>query len=93
MDSIEISLSLPRDLIGALDVPQSGLPKLVKESFAIDMFRQNRISSGKAAELLGVTKLEFIQLLGRHGVSYFTQDPQELENELTQARQQLNKPA
>lgn len=93
MDSIEVSLSLPRDLLGALDLPQSSLSQLVKESFAIDLYRQNRISSGKAAELLGLSKLAFIQLLGQHGVPYFTQSPDELEAELVSAERVMRKSA
>ncbi|MGB9872754.1 MAG: UPF0175 family protein, partial [Anaerolineae bacterium] len=37
---------------------------------AIQLFREGRISSGKAAELLGISKLELIQLLARHGVPF-----------------------
>lgn len=38
---------------------------------ALRLFRGKRISSEKAAELLGVSKAEFIDLLGRHGIAYF----------------------
>jgi hypothetical protein len=93
MESLEVTLSLPRDLIGALDVPPASLPGLVKESFAIEMFRQNRISSGKAAEMLSMSKLDFVQLLGKHSVPYFTHEPSELEAELLRVRKLMSKSA
>ena len=38
-------------------------------------------SSGKAAELLGMTKREFIRLLARKGIPYFDYSPEELAEE------------
>jgi len=44
--------------------------------------REGVISTGKAAELLGVSKLEFVRILDRHGVAYFTQTPEEVRAEV-----------
>lgn len=52
------------------------------ERFVVQLFCEGRISSGKAAELLGISKLEFVQLLARHGLPYFTETPDELVAEV-----------
>ena len=41
----------------------------------------------KGAELLGLSKLEFIHLLARHGLFYFTESPEELAAEVKMLEQ------
>ena len=83
MSTLTVSLELPRDLLGALDTPQARLGDRQGKLMALELFREGRVSSGKGAELLGVPKLEFARLLTQHGISYFTQSPDELADEVT----------
>ncbi|MCK4485267.1 MAG: UPF0175 family protein [Desulfobacterales bacterium] len=46
-----------------MDIPESQPEKRIKELIAVALFRDGRISSGKGAELLSITKLDFILLL------------------------------
>jgi predicted HTH domain antitoxin len=87
---LKISLELPRDLLGALNVPETGLSTRLKELIALELFREGRISSGKGAELLGLSKAEFIQLLARYNINYFTESPAELIAEVAALEQLLN---
>lgn len=82
MTDITISLNLPRDLLGALDIPESQLPQQILEILALELFRQQRISAGKAAELLKVSKLDFIELLAQHQIPYFSESPDDLTAEI-----------
>ena len=82
MSSLTVSLSLPRDLLGTLDIPEAQLPNQILELLALELFRQGRISTGKGAELLGISKLDFIQILARHQIDYFTMTPAELDAEV-----------
>ena len=82
MSSLTVSLDLPRDLLGALNVSERQLGPRIKELIALELFREGYISSGKGAELLGISKLAFVGLLGRHRVSYFTQSSEELGDEV-----------
>jgi predicted HTH domain antitoxin len=82
MTDLTISLNLPRDLLGALNIPESQLPQQILEILALDLFRQQRISAGKAAELLGISKISFIELLARHKICYFNETPDELTAEV-----------
>ena len=90
MNTLTVRLDLPRDLLGALDVPEARLETRLRELIAVELFREGRISSGKGAELLGISKGEFIHLLARHGVHYFTESPEELVAEVATAEQRLD---
>ena len=89
MDTLTVRLQFPRDLLGALEVPQERLEARLRELIVLQLFREGRISSGKGAELLGISKLEFIQLLARHGIPYFTAAPEELISEVRTLEQLL----
>lgn len=82
MDTLKVELDLPRNLIGALDVSLVELAPRLRELIAIELFREGRISSGKGAELVGISKLAFIRLLAQHDVAYFTHSPNELASEV-----------
>jgi hypothetical protein len=90
VENIQVSISLPRDLVGALDIPTSALGPYLQEVIALALFQQGRISSGKAAELMGISKLDFMHLLGKHRIPYFTESPDELEAEVSAAIDLLN---
>jgi len=72
-------LELPRDLVEVLNVSQTETAARLQELIAIELFREGQISSGKAAEILGCSKLAFIQLLARRGIPYFTESSEELK--------------
>ena len=80
--SLTVALDLPRDLLGALDVPHTEVEVRLRELTALELFREGRISSGKGAELLGISKLAFIQLLSQHQIETFTETLDELESDL-----------
>lgn len=91
MDTVRVAMDLPKELLGALDVPKAELELRVRELIALELFREGRISSGKGAELLQISKMEFIRLLDRHGISYFTESPEELSDELEALEALLSK--
>ncbi len=86
MSNLSVNLQLPRDLLAALDIPEAQLEARILELVALELFRQKRISTGKGAELLGISKWEFIQLLAQHNISYFTESPDELAAEVSTAK-------
>ncbi|RYD69466.1 MAG: UPF0175 family protein [Verrucomicrobiaceae bacterium] len=49
---------------------------------ALKMFELGQISSGKAAELAGMSRVDFFQTCGRYQVSSFNYPPDEAETEL-----------
>ncbi len=49
---------------------------------ALKMFELGKLSSGKAAELAGLTRVEFLEMCGRYRVSIFNYMPGELAAEM-----------
>ncbi len=84
-----INLELPHDLLGAINVSETGLAPRLKELIAFELFRERLISLGKGAELLGLSNVEFIQFLARHSIDYFTESPEELVAEVAALEQLL----
>jgi predicted HTH domain antitoxin len=82
MDTFKVELDLPRNLLGALDVSSVEVASRLRELIALELFREGRISAGKGAELVGMSKLAFVHLLAQHDIAYFTQSPSELASEV-----------
>ncbi len=82
MDMVTMTLDIPRDLVVALDAPHAQMGERIRELIAVELFREGQISAGKGAEILGVSKLAFIQLLARRGVSYFNESTTELMDDV-----------
>ena len=82
MNTVSVSISLPRDLLGALDVPNVRVERRLRELIALELVREGRISTGKGAEMLDLSKWAFIQLLAQRGIDYFTETPEELADQV-----------
>lgn len=54
----------------------------LKMILAAKLFDLGELSSGQAAELAGISKREFIESVGRYGVSIFQYSAEELERDL-----------
>lgn len=87
MDTMTVPIELPRDLLGLLDVPPEHLEPRLRELIAFELFREGRISSGKGAEMLEISKLAFVRLLSQHGIPYFTETVEELKVDVAQVEQ------
>jgi predicted HTH domain antitoxin len=55
----------------------------IRMIIAARLFDLGELSSGQAAELAGITKREFIESVGRYGVSIFQYSAEELERDLS----------
>ena len=90
-NTIQVNIEFPRDLLGVLDIPEPRLVDRLRELIALELFREGSISSGKGAELLGMSKTQFIHLLAQHGINYFTELPEELEADVAAVEQLLSR--
>ena len=64
-----------------------------KEGYVMALLEVGEISSGKAAEILGVSRLETIEIMNRGGISIFddSQDLEGLRQEVERAELTLNR--
>jgi predicted HTH domain antitoxin len=57
------------------------IQRYVNEWLVLSLFTEGQISSGKAARLLDITRIEFLGLLRRHSIAYIDYTPEELQQE------------
>jgi predicted HTH domain antitoxin len=81
----ELRFEAPPELVTVLQ--EIGDPDATaKECVVLELYRRGTISSGKAAELLGMDRVEFIRYSGRLGIPFFRMSPEDLQDELQQLR-------
>jgi predicted HTH domain antitoxin len=78
----KITLEYPDRLELAVQTTPEELEAQIRLMAALKMFELGKLSSGKAAELAGLSRVEFLEMCGRYRVSIFNYPPEELEAEL-----------
>ncbi len=66
----------------ALNESKDEFLKKIKIYAAMEYFREEKLSLGKAAELAEMSKIDFMFYLGEHGVPVINYSPEDLEKEL-----------
>ena len=89
MSALKVEVELPRDLLAALNIPESDLGRRIREWVVLELFQEGQISSGKAAEILGCSKVRFLDLLDQRGLPYHDASPEDLKRELAVAEAAL----
>jgi predicted HTH domain antitoxin len=56
---------------------------------AAKLYESQKLTLGQAAAAAGLSKRTFAELLGKYGVSLFSQNAEELESDIRNARQLL----
>lgn len=69
-----IELTLPK----TVDVSDFELKMII----ASKLYELGKLSAGQAAEVAGLSKRDFLELLGKYNVSIFGYDEKELEDDL-----------
>jgi len=86
-------LEIDPELINVLrPLSDQPLHHFAEELIVLELYRRRQISSGKAAELLAMERLAFIQYASRQGIPFFDMSAEEFADELALAVQVL-KPA
>ena len=81
-----VQIDVDADLVAVLDEVGRPAKECVRELIVMELYREGLISSGKAAELMEVSRLVFIQRAGEQGVPYFQMSREELREEIKQAK-------
>jgi len=67
-----VSIEYPDELLVALKFRKEEFASEIKKMSLIKLYELGKISSGMAARVLGLTRIEFIDLLGKYNVSIFS---------------------
>jgi predicted HTH domain antitoxin len=78
----ELVLSYPDDLAESIKLTPDELAAMFRLMAALKMFELGKISSGKAAELAGLSRVDFYEACARYSVSAFNYADNEVEAEL-----------
>jgi predicted HTH domain antitoxin len=62
-----------------INLPEEVNEKEIKMAIAAILFDKAILSSGQAAEFVGITKREFIETVGKYGVSLFGESAEDLK--------------
>ena len=87
-------LEITDDFLNRLQISenlQAKALKKAKEGYVIALLEAGEISSGRAGKILGVSRLDILEMMGKWGISVFddSQDLEELKQEVEQAESTL----
>ena len=80
-----IQLELEDDLAALLRQAKKPIQQAAREMIVLELYRQGKVSSGKAAHHLGMSRLEFIPYASGLGLPFFDMTADEWAAEKAQA--------
>jgi predicted HTH domain antitoxin len=87
----ELKIRYPSGFEHAVHMTKEEIEQHIRLMAALKMFELGKVSSGKAAELAGMSRVEFLETCGRYRVSVFNYPPEELEAEIKKDLKTLRK--
>lgn len=80
-----ITIPYPEDLLLSLKETPAEFEAEAKLLLAVKLYELGKVTTGRAAELAGISRVEFLFALDRFGLSPIGVDPDELERDLAHA--------
>ncbi len=80
MAETTFSVHVPSNLLD-LGLSQEDIQRRISEWLVFSLFSDGKISSGRAGKLLGLSRLEFIQLLQTRGIAFINYTDNEIKEE------------
>jgi predicted HTH domain antitoxin len=77
-----VHVELDQDVVTLLEERHRPVREAARELIVLELYREGELSSGRAAEVLGLTREAFIRFASTRGVPYFQIEPDELRREL-----------
>lgn len=77
-----ITINFPKEVADLLGNSPEEVKQRVHEILVLSFYREHKISSGRAAELLGMELLSFIEWSGALGVPYINMTPEEWQQDI-----------
>src|SRR5437763_16633354 len=85
MTTRTLAFDLPEDFVDDLGSLEE-LSSKAKQAFVLELLREVRISQGKAAELLGISRYDIMDLMAEHQIPIGPVTPDEIEQEMETVR-------
>ncbi len=82
METVQIALQIPRSALSSMRQEPDEFAQEMRRAAAVKWYEMQLISQSKAAEIAGVSRSEFFDLLSRFHVSPFQYEVQEVLGEL-----------
>ncbi|OHD11208.1 MAG: hypothetical protein A2086_08365 [Spirochaetes bacterium GWD1_27_9] len=82
MAMTQLKIEIPESIIIALNESENEFLKKMKIYSAMEYFKENKLSLGKAAELAGMKKIDFMMFLGEHNIPVINYSTEDFEKEL-----------
>jgi len=79
MATRQIMVSVPEKILLAEKTDEAAFGRELSTLAAVKLYELGRLSSGRAAELAGMTRVEFLLTLGRYKVFPFASELEDLE--------------
>ncbi len=80
MSETIVEVRVPTPLL-QLGLDHEEVQRRVIEWLVLSLFTEERVSSGKAARLLNISRIEFLALLRKRGIAYVDYSEEELAEE------------
>lgn len=82
MNSHIISIDFPNDILLALNESENDLKQRIKLTLAIQLYKVQKLTIGKAAQLSGMSRLEFEKVLSKNGISISSLTEEDVFNDM-----------
>lgn len=78
MNTIKVEFEIPEVLAAYIDLKDPEYQRKVRELMLYELIKEEKISFGKAAEILETDRISLITSLGKQGIAYFDCDIKEV---------------
>lgn len=75
-------LEVSQDILAALKIGIQDFAQYIRIAAAVACFQEKKLSLGKAAQLAGLNRLDFLDLLAEKGIAAFDYDESFADSEL-----------